>query len=169
MPQKYNHDLVTLRPQTSNTCKKSTNEHKVIRKMLQIFKKYTLLFQPFCYWILQCNKLLLTIYCRTLDVKSSPALNFSGIFHMRHQNLSYLLRRLRLKLRLRIRLLTISADIHQKHWLSPNQSSNFGRLHRVRDQFVIYCQNNYLLHSKTMIYNVKDRNSIDSHYKISTA
>ena len=46
---KYNHDLVTLRPQTSNTCKKSTNEHKVIRKILQIFKKYTLLFQPFCY------------------------------------------------------------------------------------------------------------------------
>ena len=103
MPQKYNHDLVTLRPQTSNTCKKSTNEHKVIRKILQIFKKYTLLFQPFCYWILQCNKLLLTIYCRTLDVKSSPTLNFSRICHMRHQNFPYAPRRLRLRLRPRVR------------------------------------------------------------------
>ena len=111
MPQKYNHDLVTLRPQTSNTCKKSTNEHKVIRKILQIFKKYTLLFQPFCYWIVQCNKLLLTIYCRTLDVKSSPALNFSGICHMQHRNLSCAPRRLRLRLRLRIRLFTISRFI----------------------------------------------------------
>ena len=31
---------------------------------------------------------------------------------------------------------------------------------RVGDQFVIYWQNNDLLHPKTMIYNVKDRNSI---------
>ena len=37
MPQKYNHDLVTLRPQTSNTCKKSTNEHKVLRNTLYCF------------------------------------------------------------------------------------------------------------------------------------
>ena len=42
-------------------------------------------------------------------------------------------------------------------------------LNRVRDRFVIYSQNNDLLHLKTMIYNVKDRNSIDSHYKSSTA
>ena len=40
---------------------------------------------------------------------------------------------------------------------------------RVGDRFVIYWQNNDLLHPKTMIYNVKDRNSTDSHYKISTA
>ena len=42
-------------------------------------------------------------------------------------------------------------------------------LTRVRDRFVIYWQNNDLLHAKTVIYNVKDRNSINSHYKISTA
>ena len=45
----------------------------------------------------------------------------------------------------------------------------FRQLNRVGDRFVIYWQNNDLLHPKTMIYNVKDRNSIDSHYKISTA
>ena len=39
---------------------------------------------------------------------------------------------------------------------------------RVRDRFVIYCQNNDLFPPKIMILNVKDRNSIDSHYKIST-
>ena len=38
-------------------------------------------------------------------------------------------------------------------------------LYRVRDRFVIYCQNNDLLHPKTMIHNVKDRNSVDSHCK----
>ena len=32
--------------------------------------------------------------------------------------------------------------------------------YRVRDRFVIYCQNNDLLHPKTMIYNVNDRNSL---------
>ena len=33
---KHNYDLVTLRPQTSNAYK-STNEHKIERKILQIF------------------------------------------------------------------------------------------------------------------------------------
>ena len=52
---KYNHDLVTLRPQTSTSCKKSKNEHKTIGKIIQIFKEYTLFFQPFNYSILQCK------------------------------------------------------------------------------------------------------------------
>ena len=54
-------------------------------------------------------------------------------------------------------------------WKTCFLRENFGALIRVRDRFEIYWQNNDLLHPKTMIHNVKDRNSIDSHYKISTA
>ena len=50
-----------------------------------------------------------------------------------------------------------------------HQTEYINAVLQVRDRFVIYCQNNDLLHPKTMIHNVKDRNSIDSHYKISTA
>ena len=42
-----------------------------------------------------------------------------------------------------------------------------GTYFRVRDRFVIYCQNNDLFHPKTMISQCKI--SIDSHYKISAA
>ena len=51
-----------------------------------------------------------------------------------------------------------------KEWKNKTKLKN--TKNRVRDRFVIYWQNNDLLHPKTMIHSVKDRNSIDSHYKI---